>query len=117
MTFREEFSLLLRACYPLLYIPTLEEERVEGAIAQCAANLGQRTVYTWDFVDGYQDNPNNTGFGKRNPLQALEFIEKLPPISVAFLSCEIFSDSSKTLRSPGNCVTLPVVSRQNRKIL
>ncbi len=79
MTFREEFSLLLRACYPLLYIPTLEEERVEGAIAQCAANLGQRTVYTWDFVDGYQDNPNNTGFGKRNPLQALEFIEKLPP--------------------------------------
>ncbi|MBV5260243.1 AAA family ATPase [Synechococcus moorigangaii CMS01] len=78
MTFRDEFTLLLRACYPLLYIPTLEEERVEGAIAQCAAALGQRTVYTWDFVDGYQDNPNNTGFGKRNPLQALEFIEKLP---------------------------------------
>ncbi|WP_024546011.1 AAA family ATPase [Picosynechococcus sp. NKBG15041c] len=78
MTFREEFTLLLRACYPLLYIPTLEEERVEGAIAQCATSLGQRTVYTWDFVDGYQDNPNNTGFGKRNPLQALEFIEKLP---------------------------------------
>lgn len=78
MTFREEFILLLRACYPLLYVPTLEEERVERAIAASAEQLGNRTVYTWDFVDGYQDNPNNTGFGKRNPLQALEFIEKLP---------------------------------------
>ncbi len=78
MTFRDEFTLLLRACYPLLYVATLEEERVEGAIARCCQALGNRNVYTWDFVDGYQDNPNNTGFGKRNPLQALEFIEKLP---------------------------------------
>lgn len=77
MNFSQEFELLLRACYPLLYIPTLEEERVEGAIATCAQNLGNRAVYIWDFVDGYQDNPNNTGVGKRNPLQALEFIEKL----------------------------------------
>lgn len=78
MTFREEFTLLLRACYPLLYVPTLEEERVEAAIAKCTASFSNRNVYTWDFVDGYQDNPNNIGAGKRNPLQALEFIEKLP---------------------------------------
>ncbi|OKH19398.1 AAA family ATPase [[Limnothrix rosea] IAM M-220] len=76
--FREEFKLLLRACYPLLYVPTLEEERVEMAIADCVKNLQNRTVYRWDFVDGYQDNPNSMGAGKRNPLQALEFIEKLP---------------------------------------
>jgi SpoVK/Ycf46/Vps4 family AAA+-type ATPase len=78
MSFREEFELLLRACYPLIYIPTSEEERVETAIAECAKLVGNRAVYIWDFVDGYQDNPNNTGFGKRNPLQALEFVEKLP---------------------------------------
>jgi SpoVK/Ycf46/Vps4 family AAA+-type ATPase len=36
-------------------------------------------------VDGYQGNPNDTGFGKRNPLQALEFIEKLPPNAPAVL--------------------------------
>lgn len=78
MTFREDFTLLLRACYPLLYIPTLEEERVEMAIATCVTDLGNRNVYIWDFVDGYQDNPNAEGIGKRNPLQALEFIEKLP---------------------------------------
>jgi len=77
MSFRDEFELLLRARYPLIYIPTREEERVEGAIAQ-VAQKGNRGVYTWDFVDGYQGNPNDAGFGKRNPVQALELVEKLP---------------------------------------
>ena len=76
--FSDEFELLLRSRYPLIYIPTREEERVEVAIAQSAKKQGARAVYTWDFVDGYQGNPNDTGFGKRNPLQALEFLEKLP---------------------------------------
>ena len=79
MSFREEFELLLRACYPLIYIPTTEEERVETAIAGCAKNLSNRNLYIWDFVDGYQDNPNNAGVGTRNPLQALEYVEKLQP--------------------------------------
>lgn len=79
MSFSEEFELLLRARYPLIYIPTQEEERVEGAIAQSGKQQGNRAIYTWDFVDGYHGNPNDEGFGKRNPLQALEFIEKLPP--------------------------------------
>ena len=78
MSFSDEFELLLRACYPLIYIPTPEEERVESAIADSARRVSNRTVYTWDFVEGYQDNPNNEGFGRRNPLQALEFLEKLP---------------------------------------
>ncbi|XZO04546.1 MAG: AAA family ATPase [Microcoleus sp.] len=81
--FSDEFELLLRSRYPLIYIPTREEERVEVAIAQSAKKQGARAVYTWDFVDGYQGNPNDTGFGKRNPLQALEFLEKLPPAAPA----------------------------------
>ena len=78
MNFYEEFGLLLRACYPSIYIPTTEEERLEKAIAAVTKKLGNRNVYIWDFVSGYQENPNNLGFGKRNPLQALEFIEKIP---------------------------------------
>ncbi|TAD86291.1 MAG: AAA family ATPase, partial [Oscillatoriales cyanobacterium] len=61
--FSDEFELLLRSRYPLIYIPTREEERVEVAIAQSAKKQGDRAVYTWDFVDGYQGNPNDTGFG------------------------------------------------------
>lgn len=77
MSFKDEFELLLRARYPLIYIPTLEEERVEIAIAQVAKGLGDRAIYIWDFVDGYQGNPNDEGVGRRNPLQALEFVEKV----------------------------------------
>jgi ATPase family associated with various cellular activities (AAA) len=78
MSFNDEFELLLRARYPVLYIPTKEEERVEAAIAQSAQRQGNRSLYIWDFVDGYQGNPNDAGFGRRNPLQALELVEKLP---------------------------------------
>ncbi len=85
MSFSTDFELLLRARYPLIYIPTREEERVEGAIALCAKQ-GNRSVYIWDFVDGYQGNPNDAGFGKRNPVQALELIEKLPAsVSAVFV--------------------------------
>lgn len=78
MDFSTEFTLLLRSRYPLIYIPTGEEERLEKVIMQAAQGLGDRPVYIWDFVDGYQNNFNDPGFGKRNPLQALEFVEKFP---------------------------------------
>ncbi|MEM1367074.1 MAG: AAA family ATPase [Cyanobacteria bacterium P01_H01_bin.15] len=77
MIFSEEFTLLIRARYPLLYCPTVEEARLEETITSIAQQLG-RTVYVWDFVDGYQDNPNYEGFGRRNPLQALELLDKIP---------------------------------------
>ena len=78
MSFQQEFSLLLRACYPLIYLPTNEEERAEKAIAAITEKVGKRNVFIWDFVNGYQENPNHAGFGKRNPLQALEFITNMP---------------------------------------
>ena len=84
MGFKDELSLLVRSRYPLIYIPTREEERAESAIAQCADEIGgSRTVYTWDYVDGYQGNPTDNGFGRRNPLQALELIEKVPATAAA----------------------------------
>jgi hypothetical protein len=78
MSFTDELGLLIRARYPIIYIATTEEERAEVNIAACAAAQGNRALYTWDFVDGYQGNLNDAGFGKRSPLQALELVEKLP---------------------------------------
>lgn len=83
MTFSNDFELLLRARYPLIYIPTREEERLENTIAEIAKKQGNRGIYIWDFVDGYTNNPNDTGFGRRNPLQALELVEKLPSTAPA----------------------------------
>ncbi len=83
MSFNEDFDLCLRARYPLIYIPTPEEERVEGAIAAAAKRQGNRAIYIWDFVDGYQGNPSDAGFAQRNPLQALDLIEKVPATAPA----------------------------------
>ena len=77
MKFNDELNLFLKSRYPILYINTVEEDRVEYIIRKNIKSNLNRSVYTWDFVDGYTNNPNNEGFGKRNPLQALELIEKL----------------------------------------
>jgi hypothetical protein len=71
--FSDEFNLLLRARYPVIYIETLEEERAEEAIA---AASDDRTLYCWDFVTGYDVLGSDAGAGQRNPLQALEFVSR-----------------------------------------
>jgi SpoVK/Ycf46/Vps4 family AAA+-type ATPase len=77
MKFNDELTLLLKARYPIIYINTIEEDRVEYVIRKNIKTNLNRSIYTWDFVDGYTNNPNNEGFAKRNPLQALELIERL----------------------------------------
>lgn len=83
MSFIDELGLLVRARYPVIYLSTAEEERAEAAITACAQREGGRAVYTWDFVDGYQGNLNDAGAARRNPLQALEHLEKLPSSAAA----------------------------------
>jgi SpoVK/Ycf46/Vps4 family AAA+-type ATPase len=77
MKFNDELTLLLRARYPIIYINTIEEDRVEYVIRKNIKTKLNRSIYSWDFVDGYTNNPNNVGFAKRNPLQALELVERL----------------------------------------
>mgnify|MGYP006119668111 FL=1 len=79
MNFLNDFVLLLKARYPIIYITTNEEERIEYLIRYCAKKYVNRTYYSWDFVDGYRGNPNDNGFAARNPLEALELIDKLMP--------------------------------------
>nr|YP_010516886.1 subunit 4 of 26S proteasome [Haslea pseudostrearia]UXN44668.1 subunit 4 of 26S proteasome [Haslea pseudostrearia] len=77
MKFNDELGLFLKARYPIIYITTIEENRVEYIIRKnIKANLN-RSIYSWDFIDGYTNNPNNEGFAKKNPLQALELVERL----------------------------------------
>jgi len=77
MKFNDELILLLKARYPIIYINTIEEDRVEYTIRKTLKTNINRSIYSWDFVDGYTNNPNNEGFAKRNPLQALELVERL----------------------------------------
>ena len=77
MKFNDELALFLKARYPIIYINTIEEDRVEYVIRKNVKTNLNRSIYSWDFVDGYTNNPNNEGFAKRNPLQALELVERL----------------------------------------
>ena len=77
MQFTKELALFLKARYPIIYINTIEEDRIEYAIRKNVKMTLNRSIYSWDFVDGYTNNPNNQGFAKRNPLQALELVERL----------------------------------------
>ena len=77
MKFNSELALFLKARYPIIYINTIEEDRVEYVIRKNVKTNLNRSIYSWDFVDGYTNNPNNEGFAKRNPLQALELVERL----------------------------------------
>ena len=77
MKFKDELTLFLKARYPIIYVNTIEEDRVEYVIRKNVKTNLNRSIYSWDFVDGYTNNPNNEGFAKRNPLQALELIERL----------------------------------------
>ena len=84
MTFAAELRLVLRARYPVLCLASPEEERAEMVITTIAKEL-ERSIFIWDFVDGYQGNPTDSGLGKRNPLQALEFVDKIPKGAVFIL--------------------------------
>lgn len=75
MTFIKEFNLLLKARYSLLYISTLEEDRLEYSIRKALELINLKSIYIWDFIDGYSPNLNKTKFAIKNPFQALEFVE------------------------------------------
>lgn len=86
MNFIEELNLLLKARYSLLYISTYEEDRLEYTIRNCVKIGKTRAIYTWNFIDGFENDA-----GKRNPLQALEFIEKMAVTAPAIFLLKDFN--------------------------
>ena len=83
MNFLSNFILLLKARYPIIYIVTSEEERVEYFLKYMVKKHLPRAYYSWDFIEGFKGNPNDKGFATRNPLEALEFVDKLTPETAA----------------------------------
>lgn len=52
MNAQSDLELLLRARYPLLYVTTTEEERLEATLHTISDRLNQRPIYIWDFRRG-----------------------------------------------------------------
>ncbi len=77
MVFEHELDLLIRSSYPVIYVPTPEEERAEHLVSYVAQQgTPAREVYTWDFVNGFD---GDLGRHPGNPVNALGEIEKARP--------------------------------------
>jgi len=74
----EHLDLLIRARTPILWIWTIEEERVERLLKEAALRLGNRTLMRWDFISGLEGLPNRAGEASRQPMQALQALGSLP---------------------------------------
>lgn len=75
--FEKELGLLLRSNHSIIYINSFEEERLENYLKKLIQVNLDYSLYSWDFIQGYQCNPNDLGFAANNPLQALDFIDQL----------------------------------------
>lgn len=122
MSFLKNLEIVIRARYPLIYISSTEEERVETTINTCVQKLFNTcTIYSWDFINGYRTtNAKDNGIGTKNPLQALELIEKITSNTPAIFILKDFDsflndvainrkikNLSKTLRvQPKNIILL-----------
>ncbi|MEB3331377.1 MAG: AAA family ATPase, partial [Synechococcaceae cyanobacterium] len=86
----EQLDLLIRSRSPILWIRSLEEERLEALLEQVASRLGGRTLLRWDVVSGLNGAPNREGEAARNPMAALEVLAALPPDPGALLLLKDF---------------------------
>nr|YP_009397342.1 hypothetical protein [Dasyclonium flaccidum]ARW66528.1 hypothetical protein [Dasyclonium flaccidum] len=81
MNFEERIKRLISSHNFLIYILTEEEERLEYILNKISKNVFNQTICSWNFIDGYTNNPNYLKKGKKNPIEALETIEKYPKIN------------------------------------
>ena len=70
--FEENLKLHIQAGYPIIYIETVEEQRVISDIISVANTLEpSRDIFIWDYIKGY----HSKNFAIKDPFAALEFIE------------------------------------------
>ncbi|MFN5162510.1 MAG: AAA family ATPase [Cyanobacteriota bacterium] len=86
----DQLDLLIRSRIPILWIRSLEEERVESLLEQTARRLGGRTLLRWDFVSGLRGAPTREGEAARNPMAALDALAPLGPEQGALLLLKDF---------------------------
>ena len=96
----DQLDLLIRARTPILWIRSLEEERVEALLEQAAQRLGGRTLLRWDLIEGLGGAPNRSGEAARNPMAALACLDPLPPEQAAML---VLRDFHRYCEDAGVC--------------
>ena len=70
-----ELDILIRARYPLIYLVSWEERRVESMLASLAARRGKR-LYFWTVTEGMAEANASPDSSTRDPRAALDFVLK-----------------------------------------
>ena len=96
MNFEKELFVLLKARYPIIYIPTIEEDRLEYNIRRISLSKcrAPRNLYIWDFIEGYK---SQKGLAKRDPLAALDLVGKMSANTPTLFLLKDFSRFLKDL--------------------
>jgi hypothetical protein len=85
--FVQELDTLVRARYPLVYLVTSEEQRLETILGELAAQHG-KTLLGWSIAKGYRRLGGAKGAtpeGATDPLEAIAAIEKLAEPAIVVL--------------------------------
>lgn len=85
----EEVRILIRARYPILYIVSWEERRVENILAEIA-KARNKGIFSWSITRGIQNLEAGTAAKKamdntQDPVAALDYIEKFQKAALFIL--------------------------------
>lgn len=109
----DQLDLLIRSRTPILWIRSLEEERVETLLEQVCQRLGGRSLLRWDFVAGCSGAPNRQGEAVRNPAAALDLLDGLSADQGAVL---LLRDFHRYCDDAGICRRLRNLSSSLRQV-
>lgn len=88
MSASQEIEVLIRAKYPILYIVSWEEKRVEAALLKICTGLS-RTFHTWSITQGMKPPVNRPGGVSRTTLsgelEALALVHEAPEYTLFLL--------------------------------
>jgi SpoVK/Ycf46/Vps4 family AAA+-type ATPase len=97
----KEIDILIRARYPLIYIVSWEEARILERLREMAMRR-QKKLFLWSITRGIfkpDDEPAKIDEQTRDPVNALNFIEKYPdPALFIFLDFHSFLNDQTVIR-------------------
>jgi SpoVK/Ycf46/Vps4 family AAA+-type ATPase len=70
----QEIEDLIKAAYPLIYVVSPEEERVEDLLRDIGRRRGRRVV-VWSVTEGFREEANTLSRDVRDPVKALENVD------------------------------------------
>lgn len=75
ITSPQEIEDLIRAAYPLIYVISPEEDRVEATLREVSGRRKRRFV-TWSITEGFGEEGGNLPKDVRDPVRALENVDR-----------------------------------------